>query len=402
MIKVVAKTLANSKQYKRRTHMKNSSIKIFACGDVMTGRGIDQIQRHPSQPQIYEDYVKDARDYVKLVEAFHEALPRRVHPNYIWGDALSEWGKRHVDAKIINLETAITTSNSYWPNKGINYRMHPLNIEVLKNIDSPLCALANNHILDWGIEGLKETITTLKDSGINYAGAGLNLAEATRPYILNLPSGNRLLFFSVGTYSSGIPLDWTATRDNPGIYLLNTLTSVSIEELKKNVAQYRKPGDLVVLSIHWGGNWNYEIASEQTEFAHAVIDTCHVDMIHGHSSHHPLGIELYQHKPIIYGCGDFINDYEGIVGKEEYRGDLALMYFLEFDKQSLLLNNFEIVPLQMKKFQLHYAGINDCRWISHNLNTHSHHFETAFKLCDDGVIQVKRANSHKSAESIYL
>lgn len=65
--------------------MKNSSVKIFVCGDVMTGRGIDQIQQHPSQPQIYEDYVKDARDYVKLVEAFHEALPRRVHPNYIWG-----------------------------------------------------------------------------------------------------------------------------------------------------------------------------------------------------------------------------------------------------------------------------------------------------------------------------
>jgi len=76
----------------------------------------------------------------------------------------------------------------------------------------------------------------------------------------------------------------------------------------------------VVASIHWGDNWGYEIA-------HNLIDHAGVDIIHGHSSHHAKGIEVWHGKPVIYGCGDFINDYEGIGGNEKYRSDLSLMYF---------------------------------------------------------------------------
>jgi poly-gamma-glutamate capsule biosynthesis protein CapA/YwtB (metallophosphatase superfamily) len=73
-------------------------------------------------------------------------------------------------------------------------------------------------------------------------------------------------------------------------------------------------GDIVVASIHWGGNWGYRIPSAHIAFAHALIDKSQVDVIHGHSSHHPIGLEVYKGKLVIYGCGDFINDYEGISG----------------------------------------------------------------------------------------
>lgn len=367
--------------------MTNPLIKIFAAGDVMTGRGIDQILRHPSNPQIYESYVKDARDYVRLAEVFYEPIPRKVKGDYIWGDALVEWNKRNSDAKIVNLETAITTSEDYWPGKGINYRMHPDNIEILKSAGIDLCALANNHTLDWGIEGMGETLAILKKSSIQFSGAGLNLKHAMAPAIKSLPHNKRLLFFSIGHQSSGIPSDWSASLANPGLYILNRLDHETLNQIKSTIDAYKTENDLIVVSIHWGGNWGHDIPTDCMNFAHALIDKCGVDMIHGHSSHHPLGIEVYRQKPIIYGCGDFINDYEGITGS--YRGDLRLMYFLDFDPHDMKLISMDLVPLQMRKFQLHYAGVEDCRWISHQMNEISKHFGSSFKLNDDGTIHFK-------------
>lgn len=64
-------------------------------------------------------------------------------------------------------------------------------------------------------------------------------------------------------------------------------------------------------ALGWG-NWGYGVTRRTREFAHELLDHAGVDLIHGHSSHHPLGIEVYRDKLILYGCGDFINDYEGI------------------------------------------------------------------------------------------
>jgi poly-gamma-glutamate synthesis protein (capsule biosynthesis protein) len=83
---------------------------LFLCGDVMTGRGIDQILPHPSEPLIHEDYAKDAREYVELAESVNGAIPRRVDWSYIWGDALRELERLAPDARIINLETSVTVS----------------------------------------------------------------------------------------------------------------------------------------------------------------------------------------------------------------------------------------------------------------------------------------------------
>ena len=88
----------------------------------------------------------------------------------------------------------------------------------------------------------------------------------------------------------------------------------------------REPGDVVVASIHWGSNWGYDVPATHTDFAHRLIDAG-VDVVHGHSSHHPRPIEVYQGKLILYGCGDLIDDYEGIGGYQKYRDDLRLLYF---------------------------------------------------------------------------
>jgi poly-gamma-glutamate synthesis protein (capsule biosynthesis protein) len=88
----------------------DKSITLFLCGDVMTGRGIDQVLPHPGDPLIHEHYMKSALGYVKIAEEVNGPIARPVDFSYIWGDALGELDCRAPDLRIINLETSVTTS----------------------------------------------------------------------------------------------------------------------------------------------------------------------------------------------------------------------------------------------------------------------------------------------------
>lgn len=367
-------------------------IKLFLCGDVMTGRGIDQILKHPLDPRIFESYVKDARDYIQLAERSGIQIPRKVNSEYIWGDALKEWDQRNVHASIINLETSITTWDYHWPLKEIHYRMNPENIEVLTTAGINTCVLANNHLMDWGKKGLIETIDTLEKAGIKHSGAGKNLTEARAPAIIQLPEGNRILIFSLGLPSSGIPLSWEAKKKEPGVYLVKNLEE-EIHSIERLIKKIKRKDDLVVLSIHWGGNWGYSIPSSHIKFAQKIIDTSQVDIIYGHSSHHPIALEIYHKKLILYGCGDFMNDYEGISGMEFYRSDLRLMYFLEIDSKTKELIKLEIVPLKIRGFSLKYASQKDSEWMTTLLNEKSKQFDMIFKLNNRGRIEAERMSA---------
>lgn len=333
-------------------------IRLFLCGDVMPGRGIDQILPHPSPPVLYESYVRDARRYVALAEEVSGEIPRPVAYDYIWGDALAVLGEQRPDVRIINLETSITRSDGPWP-KGINYRLHPDNGPVLKAAGIDCCVLANNHVLDWGREGLSETLQTLEKLGILTAGAGADLGRARAPAILPLAGGGRVLVFAGATSDSGVPAEWGADRSRSGVQHLPDLSASTVSSLARIIRQYRREGDRVVFSVHWGGNWGYEISQAQQNFAHALIDEAVVDLIHGHSSHHVKALEVYQGHLILYGCGDFINDYEGIEGREEFRGDLALMYFPALDAASGHLLELRLVPTRLRRFRVERASSDD-------------------------------------------
>lgn len=87
------------------------SLRLFLCGDVMTGRGIDQALPYPTKPMLFEPHIRDARAYLDRAEEAHGEIKRPVSFDYIWGEALAELGRAKVDLKIVNLETAITTSD---------------------------------------------------------------------------------------------------------------------------------------------------------------------------------------------------------------------------------------------------------------------------------------------------
>lgn len=153
------------------------------------------------------------------------------------------------------------------------------------------------------------------------------------------------------------------------------------------------PGDIVVASIHWGDNWGYTVSHEQREFARQLIDEAGVNVVHGHSSHHVKGIEVYKGKPIFYGCGDFLNDYEGISGYETYRGDLALMYFVSMDPASGNLLRLQMTPMQIRRFRLNRVSLLDAQWLEDTLNREGAWFGSGVELTADNILTLRWASS---------
>jgi poly-gamma-glutamate synthesis protein (capsule biosynthesis protein) len=369
--------------------MSADTVTLFLAGDVMTGRAIDQVLPHPGDPVIFEPYSRSALDYLRLAERVNGPIPRPVDFAYIWGDALTLLDAAAPDVRIINLETAVTRRGNPWPRKGIQYRMHPDNIPCLGAADIDCCVLANNHVLDWGYAGLEETLTSLGGSALTTVGAGTDRTVAQSPAVFPLPGGGRVLVFAWGLPSSGIPASWAATTRRPGVNLLPDLSEKAIREVADSVAAHRQPGDVVVISLHWGGNWGYPIPGEHRHFARALIDAGTVDLIHGHSSHHPLGIEVYRGRPVIYGCGDLIDDYEGISGHEEYRIDLALLYLATLDRGSGELRQLEMIPMQRRKFRLNRAVREDGDWLREVLDRESRQLGARVELAEDAALQLR-------------
>lgn len=366
-----------------------AELSVFLCGDVMTGRGIDQIMPDPVPPRLYESFMRSALGYVELAERENGPVPRPVGFSYIWGDALAELSARAPAHRIANLETSITRSEDAEP-KGINYRMSPANVGCIRAARLDCCVLANNHVLDWGAAGLLETLATLRAAGVATAGAGRDESEAAAAAVLESPGAPRVLVFAFGSPSSGVEPAWQAKADRAGVFFLGELTERTAEILAQRIRAERRPGDVVIVSIHWGGNWGYHVPAEQRAFAHALIDSGAADVVHGHSSHHPKGMEVYRDRLVIYGCGDFLNDYEGISGHEEFRSDLVLAYFAQIEPRSGRFTGLTMVPFRTRRLRLERATPRDAEWLAGVLSREGAALGTGVRLDADGALQLER------------
>jgi len=327
-------------------------LRLCLAGDLMAGRGLDQILPHPLDPAIREVRRRrySALDYVALAEAANGPVPRPVGFDYPWGDALPLLRHRPFDLLLANLETAITRQQQ-GADKAIRFRLSPANAGLLAAAGLDACALANNHALDYGHEGLLETLATLQALGIGAAGAGRSLAEAEAPAILPVAGKGRLLFFSRGLPTSGIPAAWTARAQRPGVARLPDLSLATTERLIAQLCRARQPGDRVVLSLHWGDNWTYEVSRATRRFAQRLVAAGAVDLLHGHSSHHPKAIEVHRGRAILYGCGECLNDYEGTARRAGFHHDLVLLYGAAL-MPSGALRTLDLMPYRIRRMRL--------------------------------------------------
>ncbi len=363
-----------------------TALTLLLGGDVMNGRGIDQVLAHPGDPALHEEFVKDARDYVRLAEQSSGPIPRRVAADYLWGDALTEL--RRADLRIVNLETAVTRAGQAWPGKGIHYRMHPGNVDCLVAAGLDACVLANNHVLDWGREGLIETLATLRAAGLRTAGAGTGEAQAWATVSLEFGGGRRLLLLACATASSGVPAEWAAGAARPGVALLPDLSESTAQRVADHLARQRRRGDLAMLSIHWGGNWGLDLPDAHRRFAHALIEQGAVDVVHGHSSHHPLPLEVHRGRLVVYGCGDLLNDYEGIAPRGPLRSDVGCLYRVSLADDGAL-HSVEILPMRLRRFRLEHPDGAALNGVANVFDVGRDRFGTSVERTAEGWLRLR-------------
>jgi poly-gamma-glutamate synthesis protein (capsule biosynthesis protein) len=227
----------------------------------------------------------------------------------------------------------------------------------------------------------------LSGAGLRAVGAGPDREAARRPAAVPV-GGGRVVIVSCGAASAGIPGSWAAAVGRPGVNLLRGLSPAAAEDVLGQIHSAKRPGDIAVVSIHWGSNWGYGVDADQVRFARQLIDGG-ADLVHGHSSHHPRPIEVFRGKLILYGCGDCIDDYEGITGHQAYRDDLRLLYFASLDPGTGQLAALRMAPMRARQMRLHHAPAADRRWLRAVLDRSSRRFGPRVDLRPDGMLTLR-------------
>lgn len=140
-------------------------MRLFLGGDVMLGRALDALMPHPSDPRPLEGSTSSPKAHLSLIESARGKMMRPLAPESVWNDLLPDLRSTQIDLRLINLECAITTSEDLQP-RPFATRLHPGNLRFLQAIAPDFCCLANNHTMDWGAAGLRETREVLERAGI--------------------------------------------------------------------------------------------------------------------------------------------------------------------------------------------------------------------------------------------
>jgi poly-gamma-glutamate synthesis protein (capsule biosynthesis protein) len=287
-------------------------------------------------------------------------------------DAMFEHGWSHpwgnvtpllwqADAFLVNLECAITARIVRWHDghyKPFHFRADPGAINSLRFARVDCASIANNHILDFGPDGLLDTIHPLDAAGIAHAGAGRDEHAARAPAVVTTLNGVRIGVVAFADY----PASWAATADSPGLnFMPVSVKPAALARITEAIAEARSLADLVIFSMHWGPNMRSHPTPEFRDFAHSVIGAG-ADLFWGHSAHVVQGIELYQGRPILYDTGDFVDDY---AVDAALRNDLSALFLLEVAPPHI--ERIQLVPVRIGHMQVNLATGEHRQWIANRL-----------------------------------
>ena len=302
---------------------------------------------------------------VMLGRLVNEAI-KAYGPAYPWGDFRPLMAR--ADLTIVNVECVITSHQQPWRRtpKVFHFRAGPIAAETLSLAGVDAVSLANNHTLDYEVEGLLEMLRLLDERGIAHTGAGRDRAEAAAPALL-YAKGLRIGLVAV---TDNEPV-WAAGEQEPGTnYVPVSLGPHHFGRVEASLAQARQAADLVVFFNHWGPNMRERPPEEFRDFAHAVMDAG-ADVYFGHSAHIFQGIEVYKGKPIIYDAGDFVDDY---AVDPTLRNDRGLLFWLTVDHAGV--RGLELVPALIGDFQVNQARGGEFAAIAARLRQLSAEFGT--------------------------
>jgi|AntDeeMinimDraft_6_1070357.scaffolds.fasta_scaffold00206_14 poly-gamma-glutamate synthesis protein (capsule biosynthesis protein) len=339
-------------------------FRIGFTGDVMLGRLVDDRQRSRSV-------------------------------NAVWGNVLGRLHK--LDGLVINLECVLSTRGREWQrtHRPFHFRADPeWAIPALERAGVDICALANNHVLDYEEVALWDTMEALDETGIAHAGAGETIDEALEPAIRTVggssagddepnAGGDSGLDVAVVSFTDNTP-EYAADEESPGTARIEIdiddsdtrrLVSDALERARET-----NP-DLLVASLHWGPNMVTEPPESFREFGRWLIEDG-VDIVHGHSAHVFQGIEVHEGRPIVYDAGDFVDDYRV---DDELRNDRSFLFVLAVTPDG-----------QPTELRLHPTEIDDCvvreaspaaaAWSRERMRELSKPFGTEFDRDGDGLV----------------
>jgi poly-gamma-glutamate synthesis protein (capsule biosynthesis protein) len=263
---------------------------------------------------------------------------------------------RGADLAIANLECAVCEPCERWHGapKAYYFRAPPAAGTALAEAGIGLVSLANNHILDYDVQGLLDTLRILDTHGIAHAGAGTDLAAATAPAIVER-RGVRIGMAAFCDHQD----DFAATDDHPGMAWLGLHDeAAAIDAFARALAPLRAEGvRWPILSLHWGPNMVSEPSSRQRRLAHAAIEVGW-KIVFGHSAHVFQGVELHKGCPIIYAAGDLVDDY---AVDPSFRNDHQLLFELVLGEDAL--ERIVMVPLFIRGCRVYPANSAQRAWI---------------------------------------
>lgn len=306
----------------------SEEIVLCAVGDILLDRGV--------KAQINGDY-----DY-----------PYRKVKNVL----------ERADITFGNLECPITTGGTPALKRSILlFKAEPENAEAIKGTGFDILNLANNHTMDYSTEGITNTMNILKDLNIDFIGAGHNYEEARKPFYIKKKSC-KIGFLG---YSVFPPEGYISFSDRPDV------AKVDIEMLENEIKSAKKSCDFLIVSFHWGKEYEFYAGKMQKNLAHTVIDSGG-DLVLGHHPHVLQGVERYKDRLIFYSLGNFIFDRQIQNGTDE----TIIAKLIIKDKK---LDAVQIIPIKIKNCQPYVVNgraaeyiLNRFKLYSEGMNTNVH------------------------------
>lgn len=313
-------------------------ITICFIGDLMLGRYYDDEQSNTFQQKL--EHMREKQFSKQSLET-------------VYGNTLQKLSSG-CDLVVGNLETCIT-ANTKRDQKAFNYRLHPIYSQALKLNERTFFNIANNHIMDYE-NGIQDTVKALQENNIKFSGVLPETKDYKILQTFTIKNKKIGIFGCADHYER-----WKSSTNKEGIYYVDYDDPISIEKMLDKIKEMRKQVDILIMSIHWGFNYASGINNKFVKFAKQVIISG-VDIIHGHSSHHVKCIQHDTDKVIIYGNGDFVNDY---AIDQTYRNDLGMIVKVTINPQNK--KKVCIIPTIIKDRQVAYADDKERKIVYNNV-----------------------------------
>lgn len=282
-----------------RAEGQESSVTFVAVGDIMLGRYIGKVMTARSNNYPFEEVMSVLRN-----------------GDIVFGNLESIIGGHYADP--------------YYKDKPYNFIASPSVAKTLHDAGFNILNLANNHAMDFGPEALEETRRLLKQEEMEAFGAGKDISDARKPAIISMHG----LRFGFPGYGVGHSRKAYAKWDRPGI------APILLNDIRKDILTLRRKVDVLIVSLHWGKEYEKFPTRQQQNTAHQIIDWG-ADMIIGHHPHVMQGIEIYNGKLIAYSLGNFIFDQRGN-GTER-----SIMLVCSFRRNTF--DSHEIIPIDRSR-----------------------------------------------------